>query len=266
MKNENTRPLGINLHAVNGLTDEAYIRTISDIGFDRTFTNVYEKERQYKIADLCAKYGITQETIHAPFSGINDMWLDDDRGMFERLKNAVDACVTAGVGITVVHLSSKEEAPEITDLGRERFKRLAEYAKNHGVLLAFENQRKIANLAWAMEVFPPDVAGFCWDCGHESCFTPGKHFMPMFGSRIACTHIHDNPGIYNNDAHMIPFDGNIDYSSVTKAYRDAGYKGSLMLEIGHGVSYDGMQPCAFLEKAFSAAVQLREMTDCTEAY
>lgn len=261
--NNNTlpRPIGINLHALNGLSDEDYIRMIADIGFDCMFSGVYERARHASIAELCAKYGIFWETVHAPFSGINSIWLDDDCGMLDRLKHAVDCCVISGVDIAIVHLSSKEDAPEITDIGRDRFKRLADYAHKNGVRLAFENQRKIANLAWALEVFPPEVAGFCWDCGHESCFTPGRHYMPMFANRLICTHIHDNNGTYNDDAHMIPFDGKIDYGYVTSAYRDAGYKGSLMLEIGHGVSYNSMEPRAFLEKAYRAVSRLREMTD-----
>ncbi len=261
MNHAQTRPLGINLHALSGLTDEEYLKTIAEIGFQRTFTGVYEKDRIARIAELCAKYGIFWETIHAPFSGINNIWLADDAGMLDRLKNAVDCCALAGVGIVIVHLSSKEDAPEITDLGRDRFKRLAEHAHNQNVLLAFENQRKLANLAWAMEVFPPEIAGFCWDCGHESCFTPGKRYLSMFANRLVCTHIHDNSGTYNDDAHRIPFDGSIDYGYVTTALRDAGYKGSLMLEIGHDVSYDDVPPRAFLEKAYSAAERLREMTD-----
>ena len=70
--------------------------------------------------------------------------------------------------------------------------------------------------------------GFCWDCGHEGCFTPGRRYMPLFGDRLICTHIHDNLGTV--DMHVPPFMGSIDWENVMKALADIDYDGNLTFE------------------------------------
>ena len=257
------RKIGINLHAVVGLTDEEYIREMAAVGFSTMFSGVLEDNRQAAVGELCARYGVEYETVHAPFNTINNMWLagEDGEATYRDLTHTIDNCVLAGAGIAIVHLSSGLNPPSITDIGRDRYARLVEYAERKNVRIAFENQRMLANIAWAFEAFPTDAVGFCWDCGHEFCFTPGRHYMPLFGNRLICTHIHDNTGIFNEDKHWIPFDGVGDFRYVTDTLRTSGYTGSLMLEIGSKERYATMNPCVFLEKAAQAAHKLRRMTD-----
>jgi len=255
------RKIGINLHAIAGLTDEEYIREAASLGFNTIFSGVREAERQAAIGGFCVKYGMEYETLHAPFGHMNDIWLEDDHGMLDELLNCVDHCVLAGAPIAVVHLSAGSKPPSITDIGRERFTRLVEYGREKNVKIAFENQRKLANIAWAFEAFPDESVGFCWDCGHELCFTPGRHYMPLFGDRLICTHIHDNTCIYNDDSHFLPFDGAGDFDYVARAIRESGYTGSLMLEVGNKTRYGEMSPQDFIEEAYRRIVKLRAMTD-----
>ncbi|MBR5528124.1 MAG: sugar phosphate isomerase/epimerase [Clostridia bacterium] len=252
------RKIGINLHAATGLSDEDYIKAMAGVGFEACFSGVFERERQLNVARLLEKHGISYDTLHAPFDGINAMWSENEDGdaMLARLKNTVDNCAAVGVPIAVVHLSSGEKAPSITDAGRKRYGDLVEYAVKKNIKIAFENQRKLANLAWAMETFGTDEAGFCWDCGHESCFTPGREYMPLFGDRIVCTHIHDNHGIYNGDDHILPFCGSIDFEKVAMRIKESGFCGTLMLEV-----FSGDDPQKFLEIAAQAAKKLCAMTD-----
>ena len=72
---------------------------------------------QEALADLCAKYSVRYETLHAPFGHINDIWLDCEGGqvMLDELKNCVDCCAAAGVPIAVVHLSSGQNPPPVTE-------------------------------------------------------------------------------------------------------------------------------------------------------
>lgn len=255
------RKIGINLHAIKGLTDEDYLREIAALGFNTMFSGVLAPERQAAVAELCARYGIEYETLHAPFGHINDIWLENDNGMLDELCRCIDHCVIAGAPIAVVHLSAGMKPPSITDLGRERFARLVDYAAKKNIKIAFENQRKLANIAWAFEAFPTDTVGFCWDCGHEYCFTPGRHYMPLFGDRLICTHIHDNTAVFNEDSHFLPFDGACDFDYVAATIRESGYTGSLMLEVGNASRYGDMVPQEFLAKAAEAACRLRRMVD-----
>ena len=145
--------------------------------------------------------------------------------MLDELTDTVDRCYNYRIPTMVVHLSAGK-APRISDIGYERFSRLMEYADKSGVTIAYENQRMLANIAFALEEFPK--AKFCWDTGHEACFTNGRRYMPLFGDRLAALHIHDNDKL--GDRHQIPFSMNIDFDAVTKALKEIGYNGYLTLE------------------------------------
>lgn len=254
------RKIGINFDACEGFTDDGYLKRIAELGFSATFTGVYDISRHLAIAESCRKYGIAYETLHAPFGHINDIWLEDDNGMLDELKYTVDCCAAAGVPIAVVHLSSGMNPPSITDIGRARFAELVAYAAGKQVKIAFENQRMLANLAWAFETFRDETVGFCWDCGHENCFTPGRRYMPLYGDRLICTHIHDNSCQFNHDDHRIPFDSAADFDYVAKTLKESGFDGTLMLEVFMGKNDTGT-PDDYLVRAAAAAKKLRAMTD-----
>lgn len=258
--------IGINLISFPDMTDEDVLRAAAELGFGAIFTGVMEDEaRQMRCAELMARLGLDYEMLHAPFGHINDIWLEGEGGdaMLKELKDCVDRCAKVGAKFAVVHLSSGENPPSITDIGRARWAKLAEYAKDSKVQIAFENQRKLANLAWAMETFSPeDSVGFCWDCGHEVCFASGREYMPLFGDRLICTHIHDNEGVRNKDDHWIPFDGNLDYNRFAQHIRRSGYQGTLMLELAYKrPRYEGMPAREYLERAAKAAKRLAKMVD-----
>jgi sugar phosphate isomerase/epimerase len=253
------------MHAMRGRSDEEFVRLMVENGFSATFTGHFDTDKkQAALAELLAKNGIFYENLHAPFGHINDIWLDKSEGedMLRELCDCVDRAVAAGVPTIVVHLSSGMNPPSITDIGRSRFTRLVEYASQKGVKVAFENQRWLANLAWAMEAFGPDVAGFCWDCGHEGCFTPGRQYMPLFGNRLIALHIHDNCAEFNADDHIIPFDGKLDFDRIARQIRESDYTGSLMLELHQAKGYyREMSVEEYMAKAAKAARTLRVMID-----
>lgn len=254
---------GINIDAVKGISQKDYVRLMSELGFEATFSGDRDGAYHFSLANDLAEFGIEYETIHAPFDGINAMWQDDGEGMYNRLAHTLDMCALSGAGIAVVHLSSGVNAPTLNDMGMARYARLVEYAQKKGVRIAFENQRKIANLSWALETFADaENVGFCWDCGHEYCFTPGREYMPLFSRQLICTHIHDNTCVYNSDDHMIPFDGNVDFDRVAEHIRKSGFDGTLMLEVFalHKI-YDDMSAEVFIQRAAEAAKRLESMVE-----
>ena len=259
------RKIGINMHAKHGLSSEDFVRVAKDLGFSTVFSMPKEPKIMLKNAELLAAVGMSYETLHAPFKGINAIWKDHDDGeqMLKKLIACIDMCVSVGAPIAVVHLSSGDTPPPPTDIGRGRFIRLVDHAISRGITVAVENQRQLHNISWAFEEFQDTRAvGFCWDCGHEGCFTPGRHYMPLFGDRLICTHIHDNTGVYDADDHFLPFDGKLDFEYVANTIKASGYTGSLMLEIkGNGDRYAELSVEAFLERAATAAKKLRTMID-----
>jgi sugar phosphate isomerase/epimerase len=212
------------------------------------------------------KNGIILDTLHAPFDKINDMWSPDDKAaqkMLDRLENGVDLCAKYNIPVLIVHLSSKTPMPEITDVGVERFDRLFEYAKEKRVKIALENQRFRENLEYFLD--RNSELGFCWDTGHENCFTQRINFMELFGEKLCALHIHDNRCLPDKDDNMLPFDGNIDFDKVASFIAQSGYEGTVMLEVGKNVTkdgesvYGGISDEEYVLRAIESANRLLEM-------
>ncbi len=260
------REIGINLQISPKVCAIEFIKCAAGVGFNTLFTDTPDERALHIIANALAANGMRYETIHAPFGHINDMWLAGEGGdvMLAEMMQAVDRCRTGGVPILVAHLSSGNTPPPISRIGLDRYTRLVEYAAEKGVKIAFENQRKPERIAWVFEHFGrmPHV-GFCFDCGHEGCFTQGVQFLPLYGDRLLCTHVHDNDCVKDSDLHLLPFDGRLDFGRVTRQLREVGYKGPLTLEIHRQNSnkYDFMTSQAFLERAAMSVKRLRSMLD-----
>ncbi len=258
--------IGINLFCYKDegeISLERQIELMQKNGFTRTFimsdSHVVCDEGIEKIKGG----GIIIDTLHAPFHHINDMWKKTAEGdtMLNILLDGVDKCERYGIPTLISHLSSKSPAPPITDVGKARFFKLLDYARERNVKIAFENQRVMGNISVILE--ERSDAYFCWDVGHEGCFTPNREFMPFFGSRTAALHIHDNMGIYDSDDHMIPFDGKLDYSRVAKHIKAAGYDGTVMLELfrGHSERYNKMSDEEYYKHAADSAKCLAKMIE-----
>lgn len=250
--------IGISWGCYSGLSIERQAELMAENGFKSTFIGG-DDPKMGEILPVLDRYGISCENVHAPFSHINDIWRNGEGGerMLAELLDTADRCQFYGIPVMVVHLSSGNPAPRISDVGYSRLERLMEHTEAKGVTVAYENQRFLANLAYVMEQFP--TARFCWDVGHEACFTDGRRYMPLFGKRLSALHVHDNDMKYNSDLHLIPYDGKIDFECVAREIAQIGYGGSLMLELSRGNShyYDDSSPEDYYRRAAQAAVRLR---------
>lgn len=245
---------------------EEQILQMKKNGFETTFCGSTSPTLDLEMR-RCREAGIEVENYHAPFGHINDIWRDIPEGeqMLGELLESVDNCDRYDVRTLVVHLSSGEHPPRINELGFSRFERLMAYAKEKGVTIAYENQRKLANLAMVFEEF--EDAGFCWDTGHETCFTHGREYMPLFGDKLVALHVHDNHCIYNGDEHMIPYDASIDFDRVARQIAAVDYKKSLMLELiaKHMPSYLELDAETYYARAASAARKLANAVDAARS-
>ena len=259
--------LGVNYFEPWNIPAEDCVRLYRDIGFDAMFTCYYGDTAAMKpFAEACAKHGLWYECIHAPFGHMNDIWLPGERGdaMLRELTDCVKTCGELGVPKAVIHLSSGDHPPCVNDLGHARYDRLVETAVKSGVTLAFENQRKLANLAFVFELYEdvPQVR-FCWDLGHEACFAYGREFMPLFGDKLVYTHIHDNLQVHDGDLHMLPFDGSIDFARRAYHLREHNYQGTLTLEClpDHSDRYPDVTPEEFYRRAYQAVSRFRDLVE-----
>ena len=231
--------------------------------FTHTFIMADSPHLDGSLVDKVKRAGIAFDTLHAPFYGINDMWKEGADGdeMLKRLITAVEKCADFDIPVAIVHLSSGKPAPAISDIGNSRFARLIEKAEEKNITLAFENQRFIANLASVMEQH--SKAGFCWDVGHEGCFTKGIHFMNLFGDRLTAIHLHDNHHLPDQDEHLIPFDGITDYSCVADTLARCNFSGTVMLEVFRSESdkYNSITAEEYYSRAGAAAKKVARLIE-----
>ena len=257
--------LGINMNCFGEIDIDLQIKLMQENGFEATFVKA-ENPRMEAMMQAIGKAGIICESTHAPVGKeLNDLWSEGEAGevMLNRQLRTVDDCAKYEIPVMVMHLSSGVPAPRINDIGYERFQTLVDYADAHGVKIAFENQRYLANLAFALEQFP--TAGFCWDVGHEGVFANNRRYMPLFGHLLTQLHVHDNFGPGTWDVHIIPYDGSIDYERVAASIAAVDYDRSLMLELNVKASnvYDGWTPEQYYQHAGQAA---RKLADRVEYY
>lgn len=258
------RDIGININAANIPVKEA-AKIIKSAGFTKVLADSSTPEKMKDTAKAVLDAGLSFDQLHAPFHIINNMWLDkaESEDTYRELTDAVDCCAAFGAPTVVVHLSSGPNPPTITDIGRARYTSLVEYAEKKGITIAFENQRFLFNIAWAFDYFR-DAAnvGFCWDVGHQACATPNIEFMKLFGDRLVCTHLEDNNRVFNEDLHIIPFDGKADFVLASKQIKEYNYKGCLTMEVfkRHAI-YADYTPEEFFNRAYNAVCKIRDIVD-----
>ncbi len=256
------RKLGVNIDALAPEELKEHVQIIKNVGFEAVFLSFDTVEATVERCKLVREAGLEVDNLHAPFNGINHMWLEGEEGeqMLARLMATVDCCAILGLKKTVVHLSSGFDSPQVNDIGTARYDRLVAYGKEKGVQIVFENLRKLANVAFAMERYPE--AGFCWDSGHELCYTPGWEFMPLFGKRMTCIHLHDNLGILTADQHLLPFDGKRDWEKTARYIKESPYDGPIMLEIAYNPAFYGKLTVEeYYARAYAAAKKLQGLVN-----
>ena len=244
---------GINLRDYGyGTTDLETLAVFKQAGFDTFFTEWNEHDAKYhvNIANEAAKLGFQYESIHACFNGINCIWEQGEAGeaYLARLKRCVDDAANSGVLYITVHVMNvpkyNYENPSLwSELGVNRFAELVGYAEKKGIKVAFENvefpQYQLKKLIGILRNTAPNALRFCWDVGHEHCYPAiPDRVSELYGDLIIGTHMHDNFGQVNSevitwedDVHVMPFDGTLNYKKVGDSLKKIGYQGTITLEL-----------------------------------
>lgn len=208
--------------------------------------------------ELARRNGLFVENVHTPYEGINYLWMKGIAGSdFEKiLSGCIEDCARYEIPTMVVHSSQGYNPPPVSRVGLDRLKRLVEIAERKGVNMALENLRRPDYLDFIFTNIQSDRLGFCYDSGHENCYTRGTDFLSMYGSKLMALHLHDNDG--TDDQHLIPGEGTVDWGALVKKLGAAGYCGPVALEVKNEIPQrrDDKNPELFLETAFKAAKKL----------
>lgn len=245
---------------------------IAQTGFDCTFFDWNEDGDTDKWAQYARRKGLAVDSLHAPFDHINSFWEDTAQGeaYYALMLRIIDDCDKADVRKLVMHTTVGNHPPATCELGFIRYRNMCAYAAKKGVHICFENLEPFPHLHEIMRAVDDPFHGFCWDCGHNLCYTPHVDMMALYGDRLMCLHLHDNYGVtqpgnidFRDDLHMLPFDGVLDWSWVAAKIARSGYEGPLTFEYSSRTARrHGDRPYGeFLQTAMERAVKLRDMVE-----
>ncbi len=252
---------------------------IANAGFDGFFPTWKFPGCLKEMHDVAKQAGLVIQSVHAPYEESAHIWRDSDAGeaQFQTLLSCLKECATYHVPIMVAHVAlgfEKQQGP--TELGIGRFQKLLDTAEELGVIVAFENTEGEEYLSYMKErLWQHPAAGFCIDTGHELCYNRGRDMITEFGAdgKLICTHFNDNLGVtgdsifWTDDAHLMPFDGKVNFASAVSRMKKIGYKGWITLELTtknkperhtHDI-YDCLDCAAFFQVAYRRAKHLECM-------
>ena len=167
---------------------------------------------------MARSLGIAVEAVHAPSWGLDRIWHNGDCEEYKReLKGIIDECLTADVGMIVMH-SSGNETHTLNEKSFSFFRELETYAQERNVKIAYENSVSTTHLQAVLKGASL-YHGFCYDIGHKNCYTAQDDLIALMGERMIYTHIHDNGMLPKVDMHLLPFDAAIDWKKEMRALR-----------------------------------------------
>lgn len=222
------------------ISEPEEIRLIADCGWDGVFTSWQPEDGNAALARTVKETGLTYQSVHAPFGHAHRLWEPGERGEAElsRQLACVRDCAKIGVPIVVMHAIIGMERHTPNALGVERFGKIFAEAKKLGVTVAVENTEGEEYLEAVLRAYADEkAAGFCIDTGHEACYNYGRDLIGKYADKLVCTHLNDNLGItgeqitWLDDAHLLPFDGTVDFAGVAARLAQAGYTGPLTFEL-----------------------------------
>ena len=226
------------------------IALFKECGFDGFFVNWTEEMNIKEIKEYADSIGMIFQSIHAPSPITPDMWTKGENAekAVAVLLKCVRDCAENDVPIMVCHAITGFDKYTPNIFGVENFGIVIEEAKKLGVKVAIENLEGEAYTKALFDVFGNfENVGFCWDTGHEMCYSQGD-MMELYGEKIICTHLNDNLGpndfdgerAAEDDMHLLPFDGIADWEDIVSKLNRYGYDGILTFELKKNTKYDGL--------------------------
>lgn len=240
------------VHTGKMLSDPTEIFTaIKNAGFDSvliSLSGTFDNEKQVEIIH---SLGLNIDNCHAPWDNINHLWKDTEKGeaAFNMLRDNLIECGKFGIPRAVWHVSAGNGYPPISQIGMDRVARLVEVADKNNVDICLENQRFFHFIDYIYAHIDSPRLKFCYDSGHEACFSLTRLALAKYRHRLAALHLHDNYGVYNQDSHLLPGQGTgVDWDYVRKYLED--YEGVISLEVKRDTTIPAEE---FYAKAFEAA-------------
>ena len=216
------------------------------------------KEEVRLIKKAAAEYQINVESVHCDMEILDPPTIELFKRAKEVLHHNLDVVSELGAQILVIHAYIFADPNHVIvdkdgglHPGLSVFKGLKE--KTGGMLervkegmadYACEAKKRGASIALETDTYPginrmlPELiseadsenCGICFDTGHAQIESDAVQTVKEIGSRVTCTHLHDNDG--KKDQHLPPFKGIIAWEKFLRGLTAAGYRGTYTFECG----------------------------------
>jgi len=242
--------------------------------FENVMLNQTGDRNLKRFITVAQEIGLKVPFVHMDCTDISSIWTPDEKQQpfMEYAKSTIELCGDNGVGTVIVHPSyAKLECCPPNAMGIDNMAQLVRTAEKAGTRIALENMdtTSFPHFETLLEKIDAPNFGFCFDSGHWNLHMPEKDLLGTYGARLMAVHIHDNLGAQGNpnptwqdDLHLLAFDGVIDFDKVAKGIAQSSYDGPVMLESHRSTKfgdYVDLRPKYFLDAAHNRAMKLTKM-------
>jgi sugar phosphate isomerase/epimerase len=145
----------------------------------------------------------------------------------------ISAAASLSIPIAVLHTGIEENSDTELNLLIESLAYLDTIAKKNNILIALENHTtryvSIELLIELIQKLDSDTFGICLDTGHSHIFSNYISDLNEARRYLLSLHLHDNNG--EEDEHLFPYEGNIDFDYIIGFLRTSHFQGVATLEL-----------------------------------
>lgn len=236
--------IGISVGNAYAIPTPEVVKLLARTGFDAISPAWKKGIDLTDTVEAARNCGLAIQSLHGPFHGAAALWSDDEAvsaPAIAELLEALEDCRKFEIPLMVMHTwigFAYSQTPN--EAGLRNYGIIVDKAREYGIRIAFENTEGEEFLFALMEHFKDnDNVGFCWDSGHEMCYSYGKDLLSVLGDRLIMTHLNDNLGVsrfdgktyWTDDLHLLPYDGIGDWDTLIRRLRDAKKLEILNLEL-----------------------------------
>lgn len=167
-------------------------------------------------------------------------------GQMELMRRAIRCAGLLGADQTVVHPICCTDKRIQLQVNLDFYGALLPLARESGVRLAIENvwgkdgtgriAPSVCSLAQEqaayVDALAADCVVACLDTGHAGLMgQPPEDAVRQLGPRLRALHVHDND--LTRDAHLMPYQGKLNWPRIMAALAEVGYDGDLTFEVAN---------------------------------
>ena len=244
---------------------DVYLREVAEFGVKEVFVGGYAiaeirpgaQVSAAALAQALADTGTKVHTIHALFAGEMDLGIVDEPGRARGLavhETSLRVAADLGARNVVFHIGGKQPQVAMASVLRS-VEQLLLIAEEVGVDVAIENLppgllgAEPQDLVTIMDAFDSPRLGVCLDTGHANMTGGCDRWLDAVGAHLNMVHLHDNLG--DDDTHLPPGMGTIDWPRLKTRLRECGYPGPWVSETRSQPGWTAAQLFAHFQEVFA---------------